>query len=55
MGKTRTKRGRAARADPTGRQENGAAAGDDVDAEAAGDASRGDSIANVVEQVREDA
>ena len=49
MGKARTKRGRAARTDPTGRPEGG---GDDAGAEgAAGDAPRPDSIANIVEQV----
>ena len=42
------RRGRAARTDPTGRQE---AAGDGLDAEAAGEDTKGDSIANIVEQV----
>ena len=37
-----------ARTDPTGRQE----ASDGADAEGGGDAPRGDSIANIVEQVR---
>ncbi|KAF0297664.1 HEAT repeat-containing protein 3 [Amphibalanus amphitrite] len=48
MGKTRTKRARAARSDPTGRQETG----DGADGEGGGDAPRGDSIANIVEQLK---
>ncbi|XP_043191977.1 HEAT repeat-containing protein 3-like isoform X2 [Amphibalanus amphitrite] len=48
MGKTRTKRARAARADPTGRQETG----DGADGEGGGDAPRGDSIANIVDQLK---
>ena len=50
MGKTRTKRGRAGRPDPTGRPESGG--GDPGTEAAAGDAPRLDSIANIVEQVR---